>query len=252
MKHYFILTAAILFLSTCQPKKEQAQTQETKPAASAEVHNTLSESERAEGWILLFDGTTTSGWRNYNSSTIGAAWKVSNGELWLESKKLHPEGRGHIITDGEFENFELLLDWKIDSCGNSGIVYNIIEDPKYRVVYETGPEMQILDNSCHPDAKINKHRAGDLYDLKACSTETVNPAGEWNRVKIVSNNANYEFWLNDVQVVTFSMHTPEWNEMVKSSKFKDWPDFGKFRKGHISLTDHDDRVWYRNIKIKPL
>lgn len=250
MKFYFTLIFACIISIGCQNKKEHQK--EELPKQTVNSHNTLSDKEKADGWILLFDGTTTKGWRNYNKSTIGQAWKVSNGELWLESNKILNEGRGHIITDGEFENFDLFLEWKIDTCGNSGVVFNIVEDPKFKDVYDTGPEMQVLDNSCHPDAKFSKHRAGDLYDLKSCSTETVNPTGEWNQVRIVSKNSNYEFWLNGTQVVTFTMHTPEWNEMVKNSKFKDWPDFGKFKKGHISLTDHDDRVWYRNIKIKPL
>jgi hypothetical protein len=112
--------------------------------------------------------------------------------------------------------------------------------------------MQVLDNACHPDAKINKHRAGDLYDLIACSQETVKPAGEWNQVRIVSNNGNVEFWLNGENVVKFTLGTPEWDSLVANSKFKEWSAFGKARKGHIVLQDHGDKVWYRNIRIKNL
>jgi cytochrome c len=162
------------------------------------------------------------------------------------------DGRGDIITDGEYENFELMLEWKIDSCGNSGLMFNVVEDAKYKTPWLTGPEMQILDNTCHPDAKIIKHRAGDLYDLISCSTETVKPAGEWNQVRVVSNKANYEFWLNGTKVVTFTMHDAKWDEMVKNSKFKEMPDFGKATKGHLSLQDHDDKVWFRNMKIREL
>jgi hypothetical protein len=214
-------------------------------------HNKLSKREEKEGWKLLFDGKTTNGWRNFNSRKIGSAWKVVNGELYLDNTAPGEE-RGDIITDREFENFELSLEWKIDSCGNSGVMYNVVEDPKYRTVWLTGPEMQILDNDCHPDAKIHKHRAGDLYDLIACSKETVKPAGQWNHARIVSKDANYEFWLNGEKVVSFTMHTPQWDEMVANSKFKSMPDFGKARKGHISLQDHGDKVWFRNIKIKEL
>jgi hypothetical protein len=210
--------------------------------------HTLSAQQPSGDWIPLFDGETTRGWRNYNSDKIGAAWKVVNGELFLDPTV--KQGRGDIITDAAYENYELMLEWKIDSCGNSGILFNVVEDPKYRWTFVTGPEMQVLDNACHPDAKIHKHRAGDLYDLIACSTETVKPARQWNQVRILSQHGSYEFWLNGTRVVSFAMHTPEWDEMVKNSKFKTMPDFGKARKGHIALQDHDDKVWFRNIRIR--
>lgn len=211
--------------------------------------NTLNDKEVKEGWKLLFDGKTTSGWRKFKGDKAGSGWKVDKGTLFMDNTAPGSE-RGDIITDKEYENYELSLEWKIDSCGNSGIIFNSVEDEKYRTVWVTGPEMQILDNSCHPDAKINKHRAGDLYDLIACKKETVRPAGEWNQVRLISKNSNYEFWLNGTKVVEFTMHTPEWDEMVRNSKFKDMPDFGKARKGHIALQDHGDKVWFRNIKIR--
>jgi hypothetical protein len=216
----------------------------------AVAQNTLTGQEKKEGWKLLFDGKTTNGWRTFNSTKNGGAWKVADGALYLDSST--KEGRGDIITDAEYENFELSIEWKIDSCGNSGILYNVVEDPKYRTVWLTGPEMQVLDNNCHPDAKINKHRAGDLYDLIASSRETVKPVGQWNQARIVSNKGKYEFYLNGTKVVSFAMHTPEWDQMVAGSKFKSMPDFGKATKGHIALQDHGDKVWYRNIKIKEL
>ena len=156
------------------------------------------------------------------------------------------------MTDGEYQDYELSLEWKIDACGNSGIIFNVVEDAKYNNTYLTGPEMQVLDNSCHPDAKIIKHRAGDLYDLISCSTETVKPAGEWNHARIISDKAKMQFWLNGTKVVEFTMHTPQWDEMVANSKFKTMPDFGDAMKGHIALQDHGDQVWFRNIKIREL
>lgn len=214
------------------------------------AQNTLTSAEKKAGWKLLFDGKTTQGWHNYNSQQAGAAWKVADGTLYLDSKS--QEGRGDLATAEEYENFELSLEWKIDSCGNSGIMFNVVEDPQYRTPWLTGPEMQILDNNCHPDAKIIKHRAGDLYDMISCAKETVKPAGEWNQIRLVSNKQQYEFWLNGTKVVTFSMHTPEWEAMVQGSKFKAMPAFGKARKGHLVLQDHGDKVWFRNIKIRTL
>ena len=154
---------------------------------------------------------------------ISDRWKVANGELYLD--KTVTDGTGTLLLTKEYKDYELTLDWKIDACGNSGIIFNVVEDPKFENTYNTGPEMQVLDNTCHPDAKIIKHRAGDLYDLISCSKETVKPAGEWNQARIVSKNAKMEFWLNGTKVVEFTMHTPEWDEMVAKSKFKTMPGF---------------------------
>lgn len=217
----------------------------------AQPVNRLTKEEERQGWRLLFDGASATGWRNFKSNTIGAAWKVQDGALMLDTSDKAAKG-GDIITDEEFEDFELALEWKISNCGNSGVMFNVVEQDDYDYVWRTGPEMQVLDNTCHPDAKIHKHRAGDLYDLIACAQETVKPAGEWNQVRITSKKGYYEFFLNGSKVISFTMHTPEWDALVQGSKFKNMPAFGKARKGHIALQDHGDPVWFRNIKIRKL
>ncbi len=221
----------------------------------AQAPNTLTSVEKKEGWKLLFDGTTTNGWRKYKSDKIGPAWKVADGALYLETSKeagWQKANGGDIVTEGEYENYELSMEWKIQACGNSGVMFNVQEGASQTSPWQTGPEMQVVDNACHPDAKFIKHRAGDLYDLISCKTETVKPAGEWNLAKIVSSKDRYEFWLNGVKTVEFTMHDPAWDQLVAGSKFKNMPDFGKFKKGRISLQDHGDQVWFRNIKIKGL
>jgi len=133
---------------------------------------------------------------------------------------------GDIITDREFDDFELQLEWKIQSCGNSGIMYYVLEEDQFNNVWETGPEMQILDNTGHPDAKFDTHRAGDLYDLIETKYSTVRPAGQWNHVRIIANNGHLGHRLNGRKVVETQLWDDNWKEMIANSKFKDMPAFG--------------------------
>jgi hypothetical protein len=235
MKKFNAFVITILFCAVALPSMSQ---------------NSLTDKEKTEGWKLLFDGKTTTGWKTFNGPKGSKSWKIDDGALMLD--KTVTEGRGDLITENEYENYELSLDWKIAACGNSGIIFHVVEDKKYNATYLTGPEMQVLDNACHPDAKIIKHRAGDLYDLISVSKETVKPVGEWNHAQLISNRGKMEFWLNGTKTVVFAMHTPEWDKMVAGSKFKEMAAFGKASKGHIALQDHGDQVWYKNIKIKEL
>jgi len=218
----------------------------------ATKENTLSDAEKAADWNLLFDGTTTTGWTNYGKSTIGADWIVKGGALMLDVSKGDDRDGGDIATVGEYENYELSLEWKIGKCGNSGIMFNVTDDGSFDYPWQTGPEMQILDNECHPDGKIITHRAGDLYDMIKCSTETVNPSGEWNQARIIINEGHLEQWLNGTKVVETTMFTPEWSDMIANSKFKDMKGFGLSRKGKIALQDHSDPIAFKNIKIREI
>ena len=219
--------------------------------------NSLTDAEKKAGWQLLFDGKTMTGWRNFRKKTIGKSWVINEEAIHLDAK---PNKDGHwqaadggdIITDKPYENFDFTYEWKISNCGNSGVMFNVVEADKYDYVWKTGPEMQVLDNTCHPDSRFVTHRAGDLYDMIECKYQTVKPAGEWNEARIKSNKGNVEFWLNGIKVVSFTMHDDTWKKMVAKSKFKDMPDFGKAKSGHLSLQDHGDKVWFRNIKIKEL
>ena len=221
------------------------------------ANNTLNAAEQAAGWQLLFDGKSMKGWRNFKKQTIGSGWIINDEAIHLNAKPnkdghWQAEDGGDIITDKPYQDYEFIVEWKIGNCGNSGIIFNVVEEDKYDYVWQTGPEMQVLDNTCHPDSKYITHRAGDLYDMIACKYPTVKPAGEWNEARIKSLNGQVEFWLNGFNVVSFTMHDENWKSMVAASKFKDMPDFGLATAGHIALQDHGDKVWFRNIKIRDL
>lgn len=222
--------------------------------------NSTNNSEAADnGWISLFDGKTTKGWHSYGKDHVGSAWKVEDGVLHLDgaSKKDSKAEGGDMVTDEEFENFDLKLEWKISPKGNSGVIFYVKEDPsKYENTYNSGPEMQVLDNGSptvlgHSDAKLYTHRAGDLYDLLA-SKDAVKPAGEWNQAEIIVSKGKLDFYLNGVHTLSTTLWNDTWWKMIAISKFKDMKDFGTFKKGKIALQDHGDDVWYRNIKIKKL
>ncbi len=236
-------TAILLFLTAfvwaCQPSSHDANEEE-----GAEV--TQVSAAEAE-WEILFDGSDLNHWRNYLSDDLSDKWQVEDGTLTITGK-----GGGDIITKKQYESFELQLDWKISACGNSGIFFHVIEHDTLPRVYHSGPEMQVLDNTCHPDAKIPNHRAGDNYDLHPVSEETVKPAGEWNSVRLIVDNGHVEHWLNGTKVVSYELGSPEWEELYQNSKFAKWPMYGQAGKGHIALQDHGDKVWFRDIKIKEL
>ncbi|MEO7315746.1 MAG: DUF1080 domain-containing protein [Ginsengibacter sp.] len=222
--------------------------------------NKLSKAETADGWQILFDGQSPKGWHSYGQKTAGKAWVINEGALHLNSKNksnLAKEESGDLVTDNEYSNFHLKMDWKISDKGNSGIIFYIHEDPsKYGATYQTGLEMQVLDNGTptrlgHPDGKLYTHRTGDLYDLLAAK-EAEKPLGEWNHAEIKSVNGQLDFYLNGEHTLSTKIWDQNWNEMVAISKFKDMPGFGKYKSGKIALQDHGDDVWYKNIKIKRL
>ncbi len=246
MQKLIFIPAVVVLLNACGP---------TKTTTMNDGQNTSNTQIQSGEWKPLFDGKTTTGWHAYGKQTAGNAWKAENGTLHFDAdakRNAQAEG-GDIVTNDEFENFHLKLDWKVATNGNSGIIFYVKEDPAtYKNTYNTGPEMQVLDNAGHPDAKIKKHRAGDLYDLISVSQETVKPAGEWNTAEILSNNGSLRFFLNGTEVVNTTIWDDAWRTMIANSKFKDMPGFGTFKKGKIALQDHGDNVWYRNIKIKRL
>ncbi|HTS46134.1 MAG TPA: DUF1080 domain-containing protein [Puia sp.] len=221
------------------------------PSLFAQQENMLSDQEKKDGWKLLFDGTTLNGWHTYGKTGISSAWKADKGTIHFDASD-KSGGDGDIVTDKEYENFDLKLEWKISKNGNSGIMFDVKEDPKYKETYVTGPEMQVLDNDGHPDGKIKKHRAGDLYDLISSSSEPVKAVGEWNQVEIKCVKNKLDLYLNGINVVSTTLRDAEWDKLVQGSKFKSMPGFAKYSIGRIALQDHGNNVWFRNIRIKEL
>ena len=216
----------------------------------AQTDNQLTTKEKKQGWQLIFDGKTTNGWHNFKKSSVGPAWSVVDGTLQLDPKI--KDGRGDVVTDGEYENFELSIDWNIAEEGNSGIMFLVQEDKAYDATYVTGPEYQLLDDKKAEDNKKPNHLAGSLYDIIAPPKEAEHPAGEWNHTVIRLKGGELTFWLNNVQTVKTHLWDANWTEMVGKSKFKDWKGFAAFHKGHLSLQDHGYHIQFRNIKIRQL
>lgn len=206
--------------------------------------NHLTDAERADGWRLLFDDETLAGWRGYDSEMPPEGWRAEDGTL-------HRFGSGgDIMTVDQFGDFELSLAWRISEGGNSGILYRA--QPGFEAIYESAPEMQVLDDERHPDGRSPLTSAGSDYGLYPAPRGVVKPAGEWNHARIVVRGNHVEHWLNGEKVVEYELHSPEWNEKVANSKFAQWPEYGQAREGHIGLQDHGDEVWFRDVKIRIL
>lgn len=205
-----------------------------------------------KGFKPLFDGTTTTGWHTYGKTTVGNAWKVeADGVLHFDPAAAKNGQGGDLVTDQEYTNFHLKLEWKVAPKANSGIIFYVNEDlDKYPNTYSTGLEMQVLDNDGHPDGKITKHAAGDLYDLIKSSSAAAKPVGEWNTAEVVCKFGKLTLVLNGVFVVETTLWDDNFKSLLAGSKFATWKDFGTFKTGKIALQDHGDHVWYRNIKIK--
>lgn len=233
-----------------------SQTSNSSVVEDTTITDSVNESSSADsGWTSLFDGTTLNEWHQFGGSSAGSAWHADSGTIHLHSAeaKSNKKAGGDLVSNDSFQNFDLKLEWKISQAGNSGILIHVQDDKaKYKETYQTGPEMQVLDDERHEDRKNPTHRAGSLYDMIQATPGAVKPAGEWNQVEIVSNNGKLDFYLNNVHVVNTTMWDDSWKKMVAGSKFKEWPEFGTFKTGHIALQDHGNDVWYRNIMIKKL
>jgi len=201
----------------------------------------------AQAWVVLFDGTSLNAFRGYKKDAMPEkGWKITDGTLHRPAG----EGGGDIVTREQYKDFEFRCEWKVAKGANSGIIYRATEDHNF--AWETGYEMQILDNAGHQDGGKSKTSAGALYDLFAASEDVVKPVGEWNEARIVARGTRLQHWLNGVKIVDVDTQSDEYKKAWKASKWTGMPNFGTRLRGHIALQDHGDEVWFRDIRVRSL
>ena len=226
-------------------------------AAQPQPPNTLTDAEKKQGWVLLFNGANFEGWRRYGGTAMPVNWAIDDQAMKVSTApgKKPGEGSGGDLVYGarKFRNFELSIDWKTEKAGNSGIFYNVREEPG-KSIYDAAPEVQILDNVDATDNEVPSHLAGSLYDMLAADPTSVKPAGEWNTIVIRVKDGKVTHTQNGMKVVEYTLWTPEWDAMVQNSKFKTFPGFieGIAKEGYLGLQDHGYAIWFRNVKIREL
>ena len=260
-----IATAALMMTSCGGSGKSESCEKKDSTSCCAAGPNTLTAEEKADGWQLLFDGTTFTGWRGYNKDSIPGAWKIDSGAIMIQGSGRGEAGAnngGDIIYDKKFKNFTLKLEWKVAKGSNSGIFY-LAQEIKDKPIYISAPECQVLDNKNHPDAQLGvdgNRQSSSLYDMIPAKPQNSKPFGEWNQVEIIVYKGTVIHKQNGEVVVEYHLWTKEWQEMLDKSKFSKakWPDAydlllncgGPNHEGLIGLQDHGDDVWFRNIKVK--
>jgi len=264
MNNWLLFSIAAGLVLSCQPAQKK-QTSEESIAEERTVDkvamNTLTEEEKADGWMLLFDGSTPNGWRGYKKEAFPKAWEIVDESIHIQGSGRgelgNTEGGDIIYAEKLFGNFHLKLEWKVDSAANSGIFYRGQEVDEYDYIWQTSPEMQVLDNVNHPDASKGKdgnRQSSSLYDLIAASPQNAKSFGEWNQVEVLAVGNSIKHIQNGDTVVSYVIGSKELEALIADSKWADinekWGNIAS--EGYIGLQDHGDDVWFRNIKIKEL
>jgi hypothetical protein len=196
-----------------------------------------------QGWQTLFDGKSLANWKGYKTDAIPDGWKIADGALVKDAPV------ADIVTKDQFGNFELELEWRIGVAGNSGIFYRGTEE--YDHIYWTAPEYQLLDDIKGSDNKTRLTCAGAAYALYPSPAGHLKRVGEWNQTRIVARGAHVEHWLNGVKLLAYELWSPDWEAKVKASKFGEWPNYGRAKRGYIALQgDHAGSLGFRNIRIR--
>ncbi len=248
--------ASAFFLWGCSgapAEKDQAAAEPEEPATEAPAaDNTLTEAERSEGWMLLFDGQSAKGWRGYNMDTLPGSWTVEDGTL-MTTGTGGDIGGDIVYAAQPFDNFDLYLEWKIEKAGNSGIFYHVMEGEQYHALYENAPEYQLLDDIGFPQELQPDQYVGADYGMYVpVENKPIKAAGEWNSSRIRFTPEKATYYLNGEEMLSFEPWSDDWQMRKEVGKWKDYPDYGKAKTGLIGLQDHGSQIWFKNIKIRPL
>ncbi len=255
-KFIYVILGSILFTSIVNPSSGQMRKPVSKDVAVQQniPDNVLTDKEVKEGWKLLFDGKTSANWMNAKTRTFPATgWEIKDGMLTSNPAAKGPNGGGDIVTTGKYKNFELKVDFKYETGANSGIKYFVDTEAENGALASIGCEYQILDDLSNPDAKAGisgNHKLASLYDLISPKNVKDNGAEKWNTAVIIVKGKKVQQWLNGQMTVGYERGTPQWRELVATSKFKDFKGFGEGAEGRILLQDHGSVVSFRNIKIR--
>jgi len=220
----------------------------------------LTPQEQRGGWQLLFDGHDLKGWHSYLEKGTGSDWSVVDSSIQLKKTNQDPRADfADLVTDAEYTNFDLKLEWKAQPCIDSGVMFYVHESPEFHNTYDTGVEMQIADLACTvPDSRILMERSGDIFDMISDKVEWVKPAGEWNQFEIIADHGHLQLFQNEHQVIDTQLWDDNWNKLIAGTKFARTPGSSKYHTGHISLQGTEQKgepgvkIWFRNIKIKEL
>lgn len=247
----FLLLALVGVVSCSKPSPQAESTTAAEPQSNA-----LTDEEKAAGWELLFDGKTLDGWKRYGADSIGPLWSVKDGVIVCSGEGLGEGTKnvgGSLMTIRQFGNFELMVDWKVTTGGNSGILYHVNEKPEFSTDYATGPEYQLIDDAGYKDPLKDAQKSGSNYDMYAApANKKLNAPGEWNTARIVYKDGHVEHYLNGEKTVEFDEGSDDYKERYKKSKWVEFPGWNTFKSGSISLQDHGANVYFRNIKVKQL
>lgn len=211
--------------------------------------NTLSRREKKAGWILLFDGKTILEWKLFKGGEV-QGWNIKDGILC--NSGVGSDYGGDIITKDIFKDFELYLEWRIDSGSNSGVFYHVEELDSVRRISESGPEYQLLDDFSYLARAELDQLSGANYGMEGTQNTNIKPVGYWNKTRIVVQGSHVEHWLNDVKVVEYKLWSKKWWKQKNSGKWKNSKFYGMSKEGHIGLQDHGGLTCFRNIKIRRL
>ncbi|KAA6316337.1 hypothetical protein EZS27_033339 [termite gut metagenome] len=246
---YFVGMFLVASLFSCGNKKASASQLYAEINLSA-APNTLTEQEKQTGWHLLFDGKTFSGWHGYNMQGIPDVWAIEDGALTMGNTGGHESQ--DIITNQTYRSFALTVEYKLSQGSNSGIVFQVKEDAKYQFPYETGPEFQLIDHENWSDPLEDWQIHGANYAMYPPKAKPYKPINEWNRLLLVVDGNQVTQLINGVETASYEKYSEDWTQRRNAGKWAQYPDYGKFDEGPISLQNHGTKLWYRNIKIKPL